>query len=372
MLKKRMIHQKCDVLGAAFPIALRYLALSAVSSSSVLFAGCVPSFDDDTSRITSNRILGVRVEPAEPKPGVSAQLVALYAGPVADKPPKTEVLTWNACNQRRAPVEPGPVAQECVAAFGTTSDSLEDLGQGAEVEYQLPQDVCRHFGPLAPPVAEGSKVAGSPATPDQTGGYYQPVLLGPEGASTEATLTAVRLFCGGANLPQDELIIFNRGYRPNENPEIDELELRLDGKDKALKLDDAEVAVGAKLNLKVSWAECPQESECGDGLCTAGENATDCAEDCREGAVGCTGAERYLLADPETRRVVEQTEAIEVSWFSTAGAFEASITDNNEQINESVNHWTAPEEPGLVRIWLVVRDSRRGTTWRDFTLTVTD
>lgn len=372
MLKKRDIHQKYAVLERAFSRAKGCLAMSVVCSSCAMFGGCVPSFDDDTSRITSNRILGVRVEPAEPKPGSSAQLVALFAGPDADDQPRTEVLIWNACSERRAPTEPGPVAQECVTQFGTSSDSLEALGQGARIEYQLPQNICRVFGPLPPPVDEGENVAGTPATADQSGGYYQPVLVGLDGASAESTLTAVRLLCGGANLPQDELITFNRGYRPNENPEVADLEATVDGQDEALDLKGGEVAVGTKLSLTVGWAECPPESECGDGLCTIGENATDCAEDCRDEPIGCTGAERFLLADPETRRVVEQTEAIEVSWFATGGAFEASITDNNEQTTHSVNKWTAPAEPGLVRIWLVVRDSRRGTTWQELTLNVTN
>ena len=57
-----------------------------------------------------------------------------------------------------------------------------------------------------------------------------------------------------------------------------------------------------------------------------GENGTNCADDCRTDAVGCTGAEDYLLADVETRTAVPKREVVSVAWFSNAGRFANSVT----------------------------------------------
>ena len=58
--------------------------------------------------------------------------------------------------------------------------------------------------------------------------------------------------------------------------------------------------------------------------------------------------------------VIQQNrESAYYSWFSTAGAMSADITQapNRDAV------WTAPEEPGLYPIWLVVRDGHLGASW---------
>lgn len=334
--------------------------------------GCVPDFDDNTSAVGPQRVLAIRAEPAEPRPGAVVRMSALVASDVDED--STDELSWSLCTRRRAPTEAGPVAQECVIDFGTESEALTTLGDGANVELTLPSDTCRRFGPLPPPVEGEAGVSGQPAAPDQTGGYYQPVLVGwTEEDADQPALGAVRLLCGGANVPQEELIKFNSGYRPNENPVIERVVATVDDA-AAVELDlEDDIPAGTALEFTIEWAECPDESECGDGLCTVGENATVCADDCRtEPVVGCTGAEQYLLADPQSKTVVERQESIEVSWYSTLGEFDYSTTDNEDVITQTHNRWVAPNEPGPVRMWFVVRDSRRGTTWQDVTLNIVD
>jgi hypothetical protein len=260
-----------------------------------------------------------------------------------------------------------------VTDFGSDSDALLPLGEGSSVELSIPSDSCRRFGPLPPPVAGNETVSGQPTAPDQTGGYYQPVIVGFSGEPTEATLGSVRLLCGGAHVPQEELVKFNSGYRPNQNPKINAVTaLLIDDKDDGVELDgEDDIVAGATVEWTIHWAKCPEQSACGDGLCTAGENATVCAEDCRtEPVLGCTGAEQYLLADPVSKKVIEQRESIEVSWYATGGTFDFSTTDNEDVATESSNRWVAPAEPGKVQLWFVVRDSRRGTTWKNVTVNV--
>jgi len=333
--------------------------------------GCVPDFDDNTSQIETLRVLAIHADPAEPAPGEAVQLVALVASDETESP---TTLSWSLCTARRPPTEAGPVAQKCLTDFGSESDALTALGEGENVDLSIPADSCRRFGPLPPPVEGNETVSGQPAAPDQTGGYYQPVVVGFSDEPTAPTLGSVRLLCGGANVPQEELVKFNSGYRPNQNPEVAEVTAQLiddeGGEGKELDWTDGIVA-GAEVDWTIHWAECPEQAECGDGLCTAGENATLCADDCRtEPVVGCTGAETYLLADPVSKTVVEQREDIEVSWYATAGTFDLSTTDNDDVVTSSTNRWVAPTEPGQVKLWFVVRDSRRGTTWKNLTVNV--
>jgi len=324
---------------------------------------CVPEFDDDSSLLDRPRILAVRAEPAEAPPGASVTLTALLAAPDADDADPA-ALAWARCVARKPLTELGPVAPECVTEFGSDSEALEPLGDGGQVALTLAADVCRQFGPLQPPPEPGSEVSGRAVDPDSTGGFYQPIVLGLGDADEEPTLAAVRIQCGAANLPQEEAIELNQGYRPNENPAIAALELRVD--DAVIEVsDDAPVTVpaGASVEWTVRWTECPAENACGDGLCTAGENPTDCREDCQTDARGCTGAERYLDTDLETRTVIESTEALRVGWYATTGGFALAQTGAEGEL-ETANGWTAPEASGPVQVWVVLRDDRGGVAYR--------
>lgn len=55
---------------------------------------------------------------------------------------------------------------------------------------------------------------------------------------------------------------------------------------------------------------------------------------------------------------IEGTEAAYYSWFSTAGDFMFDVTREPYRDGE----WTAPDEPGVLPIWLVVRDGHLGTS----------
>jgi hypothetical protein len=351
-----------------FATALRRFLVSAAAAHGI--GACVPEFDDDSSLLDRPRVLAVRAEPAEAKPGESVTLSALLAAPDADDADPAE-LEWELCVARKPLTELGPVTPACVTEFRTKSDALDPLGTGGEVALTLAADVCRQFGPLQPPPEPGSDVSGRAVDPDSTGGFYQPVMLGLSEVDEEPALAAVRIQCGAANLPQEELIELNQGYRPNENPEFAALELRVD--DEVVEVTDAPVTVpvGETVEWNVRWAECPAENECGDGLCTAGENATECREDCQTDARGCTGAERYLNSDLETRTVIESTEELRVGWYATTGGFALAQT-GAEGGPEAVNEWIAPEEPGPVQVWVVLRDDRGGVAYRSVRVEVVE
>lgn len=328
----------------------------AVACASGLTLACIPSFEDDTSRITETRVLGVRAEPAEPAPGAPVRLSVFIATPTNGNSATSKLRVY-ACTKRPTVTEAGPVDPACLTEFGNdVPQGLEFLGEDEEVTFTVPSNICRIFGPGSPPALPGSNVPGRPLDPDSTGGFYQPIVAGTEFPA----LSGIRLACGPTSIPQTELIRFNRGYRPNEHPRIDNIQATVDGEE--ISFDNGELTVppSSIITFKARWPSCPEKSTCGDGLCTAGENASDCPEDCLNAPRGCEGAETYLFADPVSRTVVPQLEKLIVAWFSDVGSFDLSTTDASPGERRSENTWVAPGSPATGKIWIVLRDDRGG------------
>ena len=74
-----------------------------------------------------------------------------------------------------------------------------------------------------------------------------------------------------------------------------------------------------------------------------------------------------------TVALVPQREALRVSWFASAGVFDHDVTgrDAEDVALSTVNGWQAPTTPGIVHLWLVLRDSRGGVDFGEFLLDVT-
>lgn len=83
--------------------------------------------------------------------------------------------------------------------------------------------------------------------------------------------------------------------------------------------------------------------------------------------------ETYTLPtfDGELRTI---TENLRYSWYATAGSFSAEVTggplDPFGNVPPLYSEWTAPDELGEVRFWLVGRDERGGVTWQERCLVV--
>jgi hypothetical protein len=311
-----------------------------------LVTGCTPAFDDRPSRVDGPRVLAIASVPAEGAPGDEVDLRALYVDEGGDR--GGGELGWAFCVERKPLTELGPVSTGCLRASAPAT-TLVPLGDGLEVSGALPADGCRQFGPDRPEPVAGEPV-GRPVDPDPSGGYYQPVRVRVAADGTEGYATgATRIACGLGGATPEVAADFTRRYRANANPAIDAL--ALDGA--PLTADDdgqpaATVAPGAEVTLEARWAACP------------------------EALVECAGAEQYLYFDPATRGLAVRREAIRVSWFATGGAFDADRTgrSGDERETASENRWRAPEEPGTVLIWAVIRDDRGGAGWRRYRVAV--
>jgi hypothetical protein len=334
-----------------------------------LLLACSPEFDNRASTVDAPRVLGVRATPAEAPPGASVSyriLVVDQQGTVGD--PEVD---WSYCTKSKPLNELNDVASEC---FGE-GDFIVPIGSGSTVDAKLPKSGCAQFGPDIPKTAPGQP-PGRPTDPDSSGGFYQPVILSVQADEESiSALAETRLTCGLANGAGD-IDAYRKATKTNENPKIAAVTAVSLGN--TVLSDGAvdgplSVPVGSLVIFSTSWPTCPTEPVCGDGMCTSGETPAECAEDCLMAPVGCTGAESYGYVDPTTGELAPRHEAMRIAWFATQGSFADDHTGRPEDdfaLTSSENSWQAPSTPGLVFMWVVLRDSRGGSHWQSFQLQV--
>ena len=232
----------------------------------LLILACTPSLEDDAARADYPRVLAVRAEPAEAKPGEKVQLQALATDGTT--------IDWSFCVARKGLSETGPIAKECLAY----PDELVRFGTGSVATATLPRDACRTFGP-DPPIG---KSGGRPADPDVTGGYYQP------GLAADAAFS-IRVRCNLAGATQEQTADFEARYQPNVNPEIADITIN------GASSSEVHAHSGDRLAIHIAWPE--------------------------------TSAERFITFDFVSRTIVERKESLHVSWLTTSGTFSHSRTD---------------------------------------------
>lgn len=276
---------------------------------------CKPDFGDRESLVESTRILAVRAEPPEARPGEVVTYSLLVATPVG---PVEPVASFAHCAVPKLLTENGAVSPACLG------DGVRPIGGGTNASAVVPPDACFLFGP------EVSSADLRPRDPDVTGGYYQPVRVVVPDAEVPA-FGFVRLRCRVASAGAEIAAEHDRRYVPNRNPTL----LPLEG---TAPLDA--IPRGARVTLRASWPE-------GD-------------------------AEAYVSVDVAEARVVDRREAMRVSWFVTGGALASDRTGRAEEELETFteNDWVAPGEAGPVHLHLVLRDSRGGVAFTSYVLHV--
>jgi hypothetical protein len=216
--------------------------------------------------------------------------------------------------------------------------------------------------------------------PDGTGGYYQPVRYqSPSSGGSYVGIAQTRLTCSLAGGFGSVVVVYAKRYHTNENPAVDSLLMSLGsnpGAGTPLASGTAggttnAVARGAHVSLRAQWASCPLQDTCGDHICGADETVLTCAADCTK-PTGCTGAERFAAFDLASQSVVDQRESMAVAWFATGGSFDNDRTgrESSDTTDSSDNGWRAPDGPGPVYLWVVLRDNRGGVGWEQYTIQV--
>ena len=288
----------------------------------LLLAPCVPKVGNPASLITQERIIGVRAEPAEAAPGDLVQYASLVASPSGTV--QAQDLSWSLCSLRKPVAENTPAGQACL-----TGD-LPQSAQGARVSIQTPSFACVNFGSLAPPSKTGTL---RPSDPDATGGYYQPIRLD---LPAEQAIFRERLRCdlAGASLLISQE--FRARYTANQNPTLLPLSALLG--ENPISLDA--VPAGQRIRLLGAWSP--------------------------------DSAESYPVFDSGSQTLVDRHEALWLSWFATSGVFDTSTTGRQESdpVAFTENAWLSPAETAIVFLWLALHDSRGGTDFASYTLTV--
>ncbi|HEY3254561.1 MAG TPA: hypothetical protein VGJ91_11455, partial [Polyangiaceae bacterium] len=123
---------------------------------------CRPELDDDYWRVDAPRVLAVKSEPAEAKPGARLTFTAFLSAPDT----ANLVPVWNFCTAPKPVPENNAVSSACLHAA-----ALVSAGTGLSIEAETPRGGCSLFGPNSPP--GGFR----PRDPDISGGYYQPLRL---------------------------------------------------------------------------------------------------------------------------------------------------------------------------------------------------
>ena len=288
----------------------------------LLLANCVPKMGNPASLITQERIIAVRADPAEAAPGDTVQYTSLVVSPSGTV--DAQDLSWILCSLRKPVAENTPVSQACLIG------DLPQSAQGGAVSIQTPSAACVNFGPLAPPSSHGTL---RPSDPDATGGYYQPIRLA---LGTGLAIFRERLRCdlAGASLLMSQE--FRARYTANQNPTLVSLSALVD--ETPTSLDS--LPAGQRIRLVAAWSP--------------------------------DSAESYPVFDSASQTIADHREALWLSWFVTAGAFEDSVTGSGEgdAAISTENVWQSPLTQGGVFLWLVLHDSRGGTDFASYTLTV--
>jgi hypothetical protein len=282
-------------------------------------AGCKPDFGTPSSLVTEKRVLAVKNDPAEVRPGVPVTLTPLVVSP--DGTEQQPSIDWALC------MTPKPLDENNVVAAACLADGVMELGVGPTEMTPVPLTACQLFGPDPPPVMPGMPPL-RPRDPDVSGGYYQPIRATEDGV---IAFNLTRVTCNLAQAGADIAVQFAKEYTANTNPSL----TALDSTE-----DITAIPPGTTTTFTVGWPDA--------------------------------AAETYPVYDVASQTIVMHRESLRVSWFASDGSFVHEHTGVGEDETDTTtsNDWTAPTAPGVVHLWVVLRDSRGGMDFASYDLTI--
>jgi hypothetical protein len=282
---------------------------------------CVPSLGSTDAVVSSPRILAVRADPAEAKPGASVTVTALVASPGGTV--MAPAIAWSFCTAPKPLTEDNVVSSACL-----DGSSSIPAGDGAAIMASTPAVGCSLFGPIAP------QGGARPRDPDATGGYYQP--LRADLAGSDAAFALLRITCDLANAPAASAAAFAAAYRPNENPKLLPVSATVDGASVSL----SSIPAGARVELTANWP--------------------------------AASVETYAYYDAASDTITSKRESMSLTWYVTAGTLDTEATGraDDDPATSSNNTWTAPPTAEAAFLWIVLRDSRGGVDYASYELTV--
>jgi hypothetical protein len=297
-----------------------------------LLAGCTPPWTP-ASVVDSLRVIGVRAEPPEIRPGQAAVLQELIINPL---PPGGTTTLWLGCDPdpfgegRGACTDVGALS-DASSLVNTTSlpPGVKLIGFNQAAAYAAAPTLFDVLPPDDPRRASG------------TVGLVISIAVGEvvSPTATQAELAAVGERVRNGTTPS-QLTLFrvavSESTNPNHNPVADRLTVNLP------------VRVGATVELQI------------------GDNLMDLT------------AHDYEEYDETTPSGIEhKTEQISVAWYTTAGRFtEDRVTLGSDVKSKLTISQTDPDNPfpddRHGTLWAVLRDSRGGQSWSSWPTFICD
>jgi hypothetical protein len=308
----------CNARAEYGPYGLYRCAMHAVIAALSLLS-CQTEFERRPSRIDRQRVLSIRSEPAEARPGESVEVSVLVASPEGTV--LNPLPAWAFCLKRPPAAAYNVVADECLEP---TASWIQPAGAGTTATVTLPAAGCQLFG-SEPMAAASGALPIRALDPDETGGYYQPI----RASIGDATLGfgSLRIACALFQAPADVAREYRTRYVANRNPELEALERRT-----------AEALTpGSRIPLTARFGRASRET--------------------------------YVVYAPERRALDLRTERLQVSWYATGGVLESDSASYPSEL-EASNVLTAPDVAGTVHLWAVLRDERGGQSFRSLDLEI--
>ncbi|HZH04919.1 MAG TPA: IPT/TIG domain-containing protein [Myxococcaceae bacterium] len=302
---------------------LRALTLAAAAA----LAGCDGDFDPE-SLVNDFRVLGLRAQPADLRPGETATLEALVADP--SRPAQTSLVAWLACDPDPANLERSTCTNteslktvlDPFSAAATLPPGIRALGVsgGAPVVYTAPADLYATL-----PADDPRRQSGSVAQILAYAAAEDPAIL-----NTDEGRSSVAARVQAGTLPAI-LSLFR--IRVSEDPQVNQNPLL-----------GSFAADGVELPSEFIWRLPP------------GANPVLSL------AYPPEAFESYSQATPTG--VEAKTERLIAAYYVTEGEF---AEDRIASGSDTEQRYLAPQlgEAGARegRLWVVVRDTRGGATW---------
>jgi hypothetical protein len=279
-------------------------AATLLCACSFLLCGCTSQFDP-ASFVDKLRLLAVKADAPEIAPGQTTTVTATTADPGGSLP----TVTWDACLLPPPPATGEAVNQDCVSLPAGDPD-LVHFGDGDSVTATMPM--------LSPSMV---------GLPDQTNGVYLPVRVRLDAdGNTLVGMYQLRIFLGPLS-PNP----------PNQNPQFTGIFIVPSadaGADDGAPIDATTPAVvSASGEVDLRALVTPESSE----------------------------TYQVYDGDPRTTPPRSVTEAVRISWYTTAGEFSNDVTGVEKPDTTLKFDKHAPAPGTTIDLWAVARDDRGGS-----------
>lgn len=288
--------------------------------------GCDPIEDLAPYRIDAPRILAVRSDPPQARPGLAVKREVLAVDAQGQR--ITMPLEFARCELPKTLGERSVVGRACMTGQGLVPIGPED---------PIDPLVCQRFGPSPAPSEDPEAPRPRPTPPDSSGGYFAPERVRLPGANLEAFFQ-IRTRCDLLGATREVFDEFQARHRDNEAPHLHDAVLS------PAPLPNSQpwtlrVPVGTPIPLSLS--------------------------------VSAALAQSYVIYQISRNRVIEARESLTLRWFAhgaTLGRSEETLDGIALDRGQAFSNELTLGPAGKAILWIVLQDDRGATTWRQISV----